>query len=175
MDVRLIAHGLGVIYGEGMSSNIYLLEDEQHRVLAIDSGAYPVLESEPDMLILTHAHFDHTGGVGEHWKHVYLHRKDFEKERFFKVPPQAKPVDFKKLEWGEFDLEVLHTPGHTMGSICLFDRKKGILFSGDTLFAEGYGRTDIGGDEHLLWKSLAEIDKLNWKVLCPGHGEIVRR
>jgi hydroxyacylglutathione hydrolase len=175
MDVHIITPGLGVVYGEGMSSNIYLLEDKEKGVLAIDSGAYPIVETKPDMLILSHAHFDHTGGVGADWKNVYLHRQDFKGGPFFKIPVQAKKIDFKEVKWGEFELEVLHTPGHTLGSICLFEKKKGILFSGDTLFKDGHGRTDLGGDEHMLWKSLAKLDKLGWKILCPGHGELVKR
>ncbi|MFH0817812.1 MAG: MBL fold metallo-hydrolase, partial [Candidatus Micrarchaeota archaeon] len=144
-------------------------------ILAIDSGAYPVLETEPSMLVLTHAHYDHTSGVAGDWKNVYLHKDDFLDGPFFKIPKQAKPIDFEKIKWGDFELEVLRTPGHTLGSICLFERKKKILISGDTLFADGIGRTDLGGDEKMMAKSLALLEKLEWKTLCPGHGELARR
>lgn len=170
-----VIEGVFVIYGESLSSNIYLLEDKKKGILAIDCGAGPFLEKEPSMLILTHAHFDHTGGAGEGWKNIYLHKGDFFEGPFFKIPKQAKPIDFEKLKWGDFELEIIHTPGHTLGSICLFDKKKKVLFSGDTLFADGIGRTDLGGDAKLMEKSLALLEKLNWKILCPGHGEIVKR
>lgn len=172
---RKLAEGLGVIYGEDLSSNVYLLKDERKGLLVIDAGAYMVLDKEPAMTILTHAHFDHAGGVGESWKDVYLHKEDFRKAPYFEVPPQAKKIDFERIRWGDFELEVIHTPGHTLGSVCLFDRKKGILFSGDTLFADGIGRTDLGGDERLMEKSLALVRKLPYKLLCPGHGELARK
>ena len=173
MDSEEIVPGARVIYGESLSSNIYLLEDERRGTLAIDSGAYPAIEKEPSFLILTHAHLDHTGGVGEKWKNVYLHKDDFREAPYFQIPKQAKPIDFKSISWGKFMLEVIHTPGHTLGSVCLFERKTGILFSGDTIFADGIGRMDLGGDEMLMRKSLELVGKLGWKILCPGHGRIL--
>jgi hydroxyacylglutathione hydrolase len=170
-----LAEGLRIIYGEALSSNVYLLEDKKRGILAIDAGAYRVLDEKPAMLMLTHAHFDHTGGVDESWKNVYLHKDDFRKAPYFQIPPLAKPIDFESMDWGQFKLEVIHTPGHTLGSVCLFERKKGILFSGDTLFADGIGRTDLGGDEKLMEKSLALIRKLPYKLLCPGHGELAEK
>lgn len=175
MEGEEVARGVRVIYGQELSSNVYLLDDGKGKVLAIDSGAYPTISSEPAMIVLTHAHFDHTGGVDEDWKNIYLHEEDFFDGPFFKIPAQAKKIDFENLQWGDFNLEIIHAPGHTLGSICLFDRKKGILFSGDTLFADGIGRTDLGGDEKLMEKSLALIRKLDYKLLCPGHGPVCKR
>ncbi|MFH1470465.1 MAG: MBL fold metallo-hydrolase [Candidatus Micrarchaeota archaeon] len=175
MDAERILDGLGVIYGEDLSSNVYLIEDKKKGVLAIDAGAYPVIEKEPSMLILTHAHFDHAGGVDDDWKNVYLHKDDFFDGPYFKIPAQAKEINFEKIKWGKFEFEILHTPGHTLGSICLLERGRGVLISGDTLFADGVGRTDLGGDEKLMVKSLFRLRKLEWKILCPGHGDIANR
>ncbi len=172
--VESILDDLDVIYGEGLSSNVFLIQGKEG-TLAIDSGASKVIGKEPEMLVLTHAHYDHTGGVNGNWKNVYLHENDFSGGPYFNVPENAKPIDFKEIKWGEYLLEILHTPGHTMGSICLYDRKRRILFSGDTLFAEGTGRTDLGGDYKLMEKSLKSIAGLGWETLCPGHGEIARR
>lgn len=175
MKGKEIAEGLRAVYGESLSSNVYLVSDPGKGTLAIDAGAARVLDSEPSMLVLTHAHYDHSGGVDEGWRNVYLHRDDFGGGPFFNVPENAKPLDMKRILWGSFELEVLHTPGHTMGSICLFEKRKGILFSGDTLFADGIGRTDLGGDWDMMQNSLSVIDKLGWKLLCPGHGDIAQR
>ncbi len=173
MNPKEIAPGVRVVYGESLSSNVYLLDDGKGNVLAIDSGAYPVIKEEPSRLILTHAHFDHTGGVGDKWKNVYLHKDDFREAPYFQIPKQAKPIDFKTISWGKFELEVIHTPGHTLGSVCLLEKKSRILFSGDTIFADGIGRTDLGGNEALMEKSLALVRKLGWKTLCSGHGRIL--
>lgn len=68
-------------------------------------------------------------------------------------------------------LEVIETPGHTTGGICLYDQVTGSLFSGDTVFAEGIGRTDFeGGDINQLRTSLNKLKKLDIKDLYPGHG-----
>lgn len=85
-------------------------------------------------------------------------------------------MEFEKFKFGKFELEIFNTPGHTDGSVCFFERKMGILFSGDTKFAHGsYGRTDLGGSDEKMEKSLAEIEKIPYKLLCPGHGEIEKK
>ena len=67
------------------------------------------------------------------------------------------------------DFEVIHTPGHSYGGICLWDGEN--LICGDTVFANGgYGRTDIGGNMDDLRNSLRKLNKLNVKYLFPGHG-----
>jgi glyoxylase-like metal-dependent hydrolase (beta-lactamase superfamily II) len=81
------------------------------------------------------------------------------------------------MKWGKFELEFIHTPGHTKGSVCILEKKSGVLFSGDTLFADGnYGRTDLlGGSQEQMDKSLALLKTIDYKVLCPGHGRIEKR
>jgi glyoxylase-like metal-dependent hydrolase (beta-lactamase superfamily II) len=90
----------------------------------------------------------------------------------------AKKIEdeFKTLNFGDYELEVINTPGHTPGSICILEKKTKTLFSGDTLFDKGiYGRTDLGGSEIELKKSIKKLYELDWKILCPGHGQITKR
>jgi glyoxylase-like metal-dependent hydrolase (beta-lactamase superfamily II) len=84
-------------------------------------------------------------------------------------------VDGDVLDLGGVGLEVLHTPGHTPGSICLYDRVDGVLFTGDTVFAEGVGRTDFaGGDAGALRESLERLvgfcEENGVEKIYPGHG-----
>lgn len=74
---------------------------------------------------------------------------------------------------GEALFKVLHTPGHTPGSICLYSESKGVLFSGDTLFDQGYGRTDLPrSSEALMAASLRRLSRLPADTrFYPGHGE----
>jgi len=67
---------------------------------------------------------------------------------------------------------VLHLPGHTPGSVAFWDKSEGVLFSGDTLFADGYGRTDLpGGDSAAMAKSLRRLFELDEDIeVYPGHG-----
>ena len=71
------------------------------------------------------------------------------------------------------ELQIIHTPGHTPGSVCLYDAQEGVLFSGDTLFRMGYGRTDLpGGNTSQLIQSLGLLFDLPDEVrVFPGHGE----
>ena len=76
------------------------------------------------------------------------------------------------MRFGEIRLSVLHTPGHTEGSVCLWSADDGLLFSGDTLFASGWGRTDLpGGSEEQIIESLARLATFEDTVrVYPGHG-----
>ena len=84
--------------------------------------------------------------------------------------PEADMLFEEGEEVGPF--KVLHVPGHTAGSVCFHDEKTGILFSGDTLFQGGYGRTDLpGGDWNQLRQSLERLLSMKPEIMvCPGHG-----
>jgi hydroxyacylglutathione hydrolase len=93
----------------------------------------------------------------------------------FPIPPCVPAAELAEggaIRFGDVRLEVLHTPGHTEGSVCLVSRESGILFSGDTLFTGGWGRVDLpGGDPDAMVASLARLASLpdGLRVL-PGHG-----
>lgn len=136
-------------------------------------------------IINTHGHGDHIAANGSFDCPVYIHRldKDYLKDpeknlsKFFifsVTSPEPKRLleDDDTVILGELKLRVIHTPGHTPGSVSI--KTDGILFTGDTLFRGGVGRTDLyGGDEGLLMKSIKEKllvfdDEI---IVYPGHGE----
>jgi len=161
---------------ERTCSTVYMIEENGKRLL-IDSGDGQVaLDFAPDICILTHGHFDHTRGAKLDWKKVLLHPAEFRfGGPYIEIPKNAGKNPMSSMEFGSHMLEFFHTPGHTDGSICILDRKTGLLFSGDTKFARGsYGRTDLGGSDEEMEKSLALIGKIPYKLLCPGHGQIER-
>lgn len=128
----------------------------------------------PSALLLTHTHWDHTGDAAELKRvypdiRIYVHRDDeyrliepmkhtvwplpFEVEA---VKPDGYLAHGDTLSIGGLSFEVLHTPGHTEGGVCLYSKEHRILFAGDTLFAGSVGRTDLpGGDFETLRNSIA--------------------
>jgi glyoxylase-like metal-dependent hydrolase (beta-lactamase superfamily II) len=182
-----------------MDSNIYVIGDT-----VIDSGTgfnftrlYSVVKmlkmsmGDVKKIINTHAHFDHIGGNGYFLKaDIAAHELDADviekgdQERswadYFDGKLSPRPVKFKlkegdKVDIGGMEFEVLHTPGHTPGSICLYDRKNKILFSGDTIFSDGIGRTDTpGGNEDQLFQSIDKVMQLDINTLLPGHGDWIK-
>jgi glyoxylase-like metal-dependent hydrolase (beta-lactamase superfamily II) len=93
----------------------------------------------------------------------------------FEIVPSVPAVELAEgglIRFGDLRLRVLHTPGHTEGSVCLSAEDDGILFSGDTLFAGGWGRTDLpGGDEGQMVESLVRLSGLEDPMrVLPGHG-----
>ena len=166
-------------------TNTYIVENGGHCVI-IDAGYHPgtILrflndhDLTADAIFLTHGHFDHVGAVrdlaAELGCPVYLHEKELS------MPPMmtAGPLYYTHT-YGEGDhltfagirFRVLHTPGHTPGSVCLMAEDH--LFSGDTLFAGSCGRTDFpGGDWATIRKSLTRLAGMeNDYLVHPGHGE----
>ena len=149
----------------------------------IDAGVMP---NKPiKKLILTHCHFDHilyAKKIKEKFgAKIYASKECAQniKNKDVTSPFLGKDfsnlkIDFIVKEGDKIDnLLVLQTPGHTDGSICLFDEKNSILFSGDTFFHNGYGRTDLPkGDEDKLIESLKRIKNIkNFHNLqiYPGH------
>lgn len=145
----------------------------------------------PLALILTHGHPDHTGGVSVLRKdfpqiQVYIHKLD---SKLMTSPPSllmamswistrpAAPADVliegpTTIEIAGIVLEVLHTPGHTLGSICLYSKEDGVVFVGDTLFEGSVGRTDLGGDMTQLINSIKRklLTLPDETIVYPGHG-----
>jgi glyoxylase-like metal-dependent hydrolase (beta-lactamase superfamily II) len=143
---------------------------------------------KPAFIINTHGHIDHIGCDDKFAVPVYIHRQDLpllKNSRLnlselltapYAVNSSIKPLEDKdNLELEQIQLEVIYTPGHTPGGICLLMKKPAnkILFSGDTLFFQGIGRTDFpGADEKLLIKSIKErlMQLPDDTIVYPGHG-----
>jgi glyoxylase-like metal-dependent hydrolase (beta-lactamase superfamily II) len=175
-------------------SNSYLIIDKKTALVDTGAGLDNRIESlvrsevdKVDLIINTHAHYDHcAGNLRFPEAKVYLHRDDAGEMlngRFYgtyKFFGEELPMKFHKLiqggdriYLGEMVLDVIHTPGHTYGSICLYDEDRKALFTGDTLFEEGIGRVDLGGDINMMESSLNKISELRVETLFPGHGRIV--
>jgi hydroxyacylglutathione hydrolase len=188
------------IGGLGFDSNIYLILDEIVTLIDSGTGQnfksvrqnlekLGLKPSDIKLLINTHCHFDHTGGDHEFLKagcQIAIHESEAGLLRsgdrfvtmahFFGENPEPVEVarelrDGDQIRLGKTILEVIHTPGHTRGSICLYEPRLGALFSGDTVFCGDVGRTDLPtGDSHALARSLQRLAGLKLKSLYPGHG-----
>ncbi|HIE34182.1 MAG TPA: MBL fold metallo-hydrolase [Candidatus Altiarchaeales archaeon] len=183
-------------------SNCFILSDE--KTVLVDSGIDPIrilmeiknLGMELDFIIGTHCHYDHIAGISrikeETGAKLLMHKIDAQSVEsndsdktlsslFFSdfkgVEVDIKLRDKQKISLGRTEIEVIHTPGHTPGSICLYEEESKSLFSGDTIFSYGVGRTDFsGGNWSELKKSIEKLIKLHKKrgidKLYPGHGPI---
>ncbi|MDP2959799.1 MAG: MBL fold metallo-hydrolase [candidate division Zixibacteria bacterium] len=185
-----------LIVGE-LETNCYILGDEKTREgIIIDPGGdlkeiEKVLEElhlEIKYIILTHGHSDHIGVLAELKKktcaQILIHKEDAEMlsepeknlSIFSSTPisaPEADKLlkDKDKIKIGNIELEVLHTPGHTQGSISLWTDK--IIFTGDLIFYGSVGRTDLpGGSYQKLLRSIQEkiLDKEEDMIIYSGHG-----
>ena len=135
-------------------------------------------------ILATHGHLDHLWGAAwacAHWNTpVLLHEDDLpmvnamqQQYDYFGIRLQVKPFPTAPLTTPHLPFSVIHTPGHTPGSVCLYWSEEKTLFSGDTLFKMGYGRTDLpGGNMGQLIDSLKRLLGLPADTsVYPGHGE----
>jgi hydroxyacylglutathione hydrolase len=179
--------------------NCTILGDEvTHEAIVVDPG-----DNIPEILsrlqghglnlrqiVITHAHIDHVGGAlllrRATGAPVFLNQKDLGLLSAMEIqagwlgvptpevaPPDASAEDGLSVGLAALPGEVIHTPGHTPGSICLLFHKQNLLLAGDTLFAGSIGRTDLpGGDGHQILRSLR--DRLlvlpDTTRVLPGHG-----
>ena len=172
-----------------IGTNCYILEDggkiaiidpgdEAERILSILSR----LDSRVEYILLTHGHYDHTTAVPELHRalpeaRIYIHQADANGagSRLFPLAGQVDDLllydEGDTLPLGDLTVEVLHTPGHSLGSVTL--KARDVLFTGDTLFAGDCGRTDLrGGSYEQILASLGRLGRLEGNFhICPGHGE----
>jgi len=185
--------------GKGYECNLFLIEGREPILVDTGTGGNSVEVMEfisskvpaetLKTIVLTHRHYDHVGGAGflakKFGAKVFIHANDAEAvsngdgwgtlSAMFRRSMDA--VDVVPIHEGEYfstgdrKLRVLHTPGHSSGSICLYDESSGDLISGDTVFVGGVGRWDLpSGDYDLLVDSIRALQGLQVKSIYPGHG-----
>ena len=184
MDIQILQVG-------PIGTNCYLLCDETEKLCAVvDPGgdaarvAAAVVDTgcAPCAILLTHGHYDHTGGVAElraKWPDVpvYLNRRDqYEGDAYLQqlFPPVPGAKDYDEgdtIQVGGLTVDVMATPGHSEGSVTL--RCGDVLLCGDTLFAGSCGRTDFpGGSVKKIMASLKRLGSLEGDLqVYPGHME----
>jgi hydroxyacylglutathione hydrolase len=183
MEIKLLQVG-------AIGTNCYLLCDEETKVCAVidpggDAGMVTAAMEEtgcsPCAILLTHGHYDHTGGVADLRAAfpdvpVYLNRRDVYSDNlqaqqlFPLLPGDVRDYDEgDAVSVGKLTVAVLATPGHSEGSVTL--RCGDVLFCGDTLFAGSCGRTDFtGGSMRKIMSSLQRLGELEGNLtVCPGH------
>ena len=183
-------------------SNVYVINEK----VLIDSGMNPdyviynleengLSVENIELVILTHAHYDHSGGAAQIIKKsnatLSIHKEDAVAVQSTKMSRATNFGEITKCpspdimfeggekisiglnENGEEEfLEVIHTPGHTAGSICLYEKNSQTLFSGDTIFSDGcIGRADFEGSmPEKMTSSIKKLTEIKIENLYPGHG-----
>jgi len=176
-----------------IDSGLRVLVDPGHRrflgwlLKGLESDGFE--PRDVDLVINTHSHPDHSEAdvdfVDMAGAKVAMHRLEEEYLRgegalLFKMmglDPSQLTVHFHladRLRLDGIELLIIHTPGHTPGSVCLYWPDEEVLISGDLVFEGGVGRVDLpGGNGELLKQSIREVAKLKIRYLLPGHGELV--
>jgi hydroxyacylglutathione hydrolase len=197
-----LAPGIYQLRGEKPGSHVYLIKGDTKNVL-VDTGVagkFPVLKrrlteaglrtKDVNLIILTHEHYDHIGATAFFHRTavVAAHRlaanklelqDEFVTFRKYKDQP-SRPFwvdvwleDGSVIDLGNYELQVIHTPGHTSGCICLYEPSAGLLFTGDTVFGGGtLSEIAVGGNVSDYVNSVRRLSNLKIKQLFPGHGRV---
>lgn len=197
----MILKRIKVNAGGMMGINCYIIQDEETKeTMVIDPGGsfekieemLDVIEAKVKYILLTHCHGDHIGAVAQvkekYGGKILIHRFD---EEGLKTPAinlsshigigevsieeDARLDDGDILHVGKLEFKVIHTPGHTIGSICLYCKEEKLLFSGDTLFRGSWGRTDLptSSMEQIMDSITNKLMHLpEDTIVYPGHRKI---
>lgn len=178
--------------GGNLEANCYVIsadrKNEGGKCLIIDPGYNPkdIIKHirgngyEAVGIILTHHHYDHSGGAGRIRKElecpVMIHAADADSyaEGADVLLQDGDVIELPKSECKSEKIRVLHTPGHTKGGICLFSEESRVCFCGDTVFNVDLGRTDLeDGDEQEMRNSIKNVVNRwgNEITIYPGHGD----
>ena len=187
--------------GLGNNCNTYFLKDDISTL--IDPGHEWNLKNllrsmkedglqtdDIDLIINTHSHPDHSEAnqvladksgakISIHeLEDEYLQRDGGKVYRMFIAKLPNFRINFylkNRLNLGEIDLQVIHTPGHSPGSVSLYWQEQKVLICGDLIFFGGIGRADLpGGNAELLKRSIERVSELEIEYLLTGHGRIVK-
>lgn len=171
------------------NSNTYLIEQDGYRLI-VDPGHYHLVRhwesglqhlginpEEINLVVITHGHPDHLEGAAIFDGKVKVAIGEKEYMWLKRWAPSWEPDLLLRegdLKLGTIKMKVIEAPGHSPGSICLYLPEKRSLFTGDVIFRDGIGRTDLpGGDGAKLKDSIRKLSGLDVEYLLPGHGEPV--
>ena len=187
---------------QGHYTNTYIVyDDESREAILIDPATASHVKASPifkfiqkcslDMkcIVLTHCHGDHICGVDIIKELLDIPVSIYSTDEpgykidniayssYLGLPHPKSQIDFvlddgDEITLGNYSLKIIHTPGHTQGSICLYAECINTLFSGDTVFADSYGRTDLptGSQEEMALTLTSLIEKFPDVNIAPGHG-----
>lgn len=157
MNVRIIKVGY-------LQTNCYILVRNRSAIVIDPGDEYEKIVSElKDLdliaILITHHHFDHVGAI-EYFKNVVVY--------------DYNNLDEKEYQLGDFSFEVLYTKGHTDDSVSFYFKKEKIMFTGDFVFENSIGRTDLEtGNDYLMHESIEKLKRYPSDIkLYPGHGNV---